>query len=69
MNKLAGRHPRVSRAERKRLQKKFKVGQEVTWGNGLSYHPIIAIEEDGVYVNGGPGYERHFLAWSQLRTK
>lgn len=51
------------KAVRKKARRKFKVGDTVTWGLGASAHPIIEVQELGVLVNGGPGYERLFIAF------
>ena len=39
------------RAERKRLRRKFKVGDLVTWGAGRVAHPVIDVTALGVVVD------------------
>ncbi len=41
----------VQRAERKKWQKTFKVGDLVTWGNGMAEHPVVEVCETGVKVD------------------
>jgi hypothetical protein len=49
------------RADRKKAHKKFKVGDRVTWGNGVSSHLITEVTPIGVYVDAGPGFRHHFV--------
>lgn len=39
------------RAIRKRMQKRFRVGDVVTWGHGLVSHRVIAVHANGVVVD------------------
>ena len=39
------------RADRKKLSKKFKVGDVVTWGYGVIAHKVIRVTELGVWVD------------------
>lgn len=39
------------KAELKRLHKKFKVGDLITWGNGSVSHLIVASRPNGVVVD------------------
>lgn len=41
----------MSRAERKKEQKKFQVGDVVTWGNGKVTQVILEVRHDGVVVD------------------
>lgn len=41
----------MKRAERKKLQKQFNVGDVVTWGTGAVAHRIIEVKETGVIVD------------------
>lgn len=54
------------RALRKKLTRKIKVGDLVTWGLGVKAEKVVDIDADGVYVdcsydrNLGP---RYFVSW------
>ena len=39
------------RAIRKRLRRKFRAGDLVTWGLGLVWHPVLRVERLGVVVD------------------
>lgn len=39
------------RAIRKRMRRKFRVGDVVTWGHGFIAHRVIAVHADGVVVD------------------
>ncbi len=54
-----------TRAQRKKLMHQFKVGDLVTWGEGRSAWPVLEVRQDGVIVNGGPGFERLRVAWDK----
>ena len=41
----------LTRAERKKAQKQFKVGDVVTWGSGTISHRVVAVTERGVVVD------------------
>ena len=51
------------RAQRKKNKRKFKVGDIVTWGLGVSHHPVLEVHDEGVVVDGGPGFSRLFVTW------
>lgn len=36
---------------RKKLSKKFKVGDVVTWGNGYIAHRVVSVNPQGVWVD------------------
>ena len=49
------------KAESKKLQKQFKVGDRVTWGNGSRSHLVVAILANGVVVDvSSEEHARHF---------
>jgi hypothetical protein len=50
------------RAERKKAQKHFKVGDVVTWGACVVAHRIAEVTEDGVLVDITSQEDAHFLA-------
>lgn len=39
------------RAIRKKLMRKFKVGDQVTWGSGQVFHPVVEVTRMGVIVD------------------
>lgn len=39
------------RAQRKKMAKKFRVGDIITWGSGAVDAEIVEVSADGVYVN------------------
>lgn len=68
----AGRYPRLKRAERKKMQKKFKVGDIVTWGLKIKSHRIVEVCEDGVYVDATDSNVKdphYFVSWTTLLEK
>lgn len=56
--------PVPKRAVRKKLKGKFKIGDVVTWGEGIWAHRIIEIEDNAVIVDatsdGFPRYRVEF---------
>ena len=42
------------KSTRKKLAKKFKVGDIVTWGNKQTKHEVLEVTKDGVMVCGEP---------------
>ena len=51
------------RADRKKMARKFKVGDVVTWGCGLARSEIIEIDHTGVYVKDETT-KRHFVPFA-----
>ena len=41
----------LTRAERKKAKRSFKVGDVVTWGDGCISHVVIDVRDDGVVVD------------------
>lgn len=41
----------LTRAQRKKAVKQFKVGDVVTWGNGCCSHRVVEVTERGVVVD------------------
>ena len=39
------------RAQKKKLQKQYKVGDRITWGTGAVFHEIVAVRSTGVVVD------------------
>lgn len=65
---LTGRSPRMKRAERKKLKKKFKVGDNVTWGRKVSYCAVVDVSEDGLFVDASAdkiNNPRLFVLWCE----
>lgn len=55
-----------NRAARKKLAKKFKVGDLVTWGSGELSHIVIEVRADGVVVDAASaGFPNHFVPFVQ----
>lgn len=44
-----------TKKEHRRFLKKIRVGDLVTWGNGLTSHSVLEIKPDGVLVDLGDG--------------
>ncbi len=44
-----------TKKEHRRFLKKIRIGDLVTWGNGLSSHSVLEIKPDGVLVDLGDG--------------
>jgi len=52
------------RADRKKNQRRFKVGDEVTWGRGVKSHPILEVHPEGVVVDAASeGFLNLFVTW------
>lgn len=51
-------------ADRKKFQRQFKVGDEITWGTRLSLFIITKICEYGVHVRGN-GYQDIFVSFAK----
>lgn len=41
----------ATRAERKKAQRIFKVGDVVTWGTGVVAHRVVRVAPEGLYVD------------------
>lgn len=44
-----------TKKEHRRFLKKIRIGDLVTWGNGLTSHSVLEIKPDGVLVDLGDG--------------
>lgn len=58
------KRPVPKRAVRKKLQKSFKAGDVVTWGEGVLAHRVLEVEDNAVIVDasseGFPRYRVEF---------
>lgn len=41
----------LTRAQRKKAMKQFKIGDLVTWGSGVSAHRVVDVTDRGVIVD------------------
>jgi len=41
----------LTRAERKKARRSFKVGDVVTWGTGILSHVVVEVKEEGLIVD------------------
>jgi hypothetical protein len=67
MGDITGRKPRVSRAVRKKMRRRFKVGNMVTWGLKVVANRVVEVTDDGLLVDAskdGCRNPRYFVAWS-----
>jgi hypothetical protein len=54
----------VKRAERKKLKKKFQVGDIVTWGREAIAHRVLEVRDDGLVVDAtAHGFGHLFVAY------
>lgn len=55
------------RAEHKKMRRKVKVGDTVTWGRGVVEAKVVEVAADGVYVDthleDGTHVPRYFVTW------
>lgn len=57
-------------ATRKKLARKFEVGDVVTWGNGSLSYPVVEITTEGVIVDSSAdqgGRERHLVPFVPVK--
>jgi hypothetical protein len=59
---IQGRSPRVKRAVRKKMRRKFKVGDLVTWGLRVKVDVVVEVTEDGLFIQHTPKW---FVPWSE----
>jgi|SRR5579863_5073241 len=52
----------LTRAERKKAQRQFKVGDIVTWGDGFIAHRVVEVRVEGVVVDVTSQTDAHFFA-------
>lgn len=68
MGGITGRYPRVSRTMRKKMLRRFKIGDLVTWGRKVVANRVVEVLPEGLYVDASREDCRdakHFVAWSQ----
>ena len=55
------------RADRKKMAKKFRIGDIVTWGRGIIDAEVVEVSHDGLYVDtkleDGTPAPRHFVPY------
>ncbi len=44
-----------TKKEHRRFLKKIRIGDLITWGNGLTSHSVLEIKPDGILVDLGDG--------------
>lgn len=54
------------RAINKKMNRKIKVGDLVTWGDKVEACPVLEVCADGVFVNGGERFPRLFVIWVEI---
>ncbi len=59
----------MKRALRKKLRRKFKVGDVITWGRGVVSHRILKVLEHGVVVDATmAGFGHLYVAYDKNNT-
>lgn len=54
----------ITRAQRKKLHRTFKVDDLVTWGGGLYDCRVLEVQQNGLIVDAtAQGFPRHFVAF------